>query len=150
MEEDAQESSSPGHVSSEHPPSSRTDVSPRSAHQGDTAPQNGNPTGAASTEDPKAALEDFDWIELEKRHLSMMEERKVVEDEIYEEFNDLVDMFNAWTSATAVHDTDRAHKRLRTRIAFVQSAESKIEERRQHHLKVVQAFENALALLGGP
>lgn len=59
--------------------------------------------------------------------------------------------------------------RLRTRMAYVQGAEKSLEERREHcklfvsristvvplicaatDVKVVKAFESALALLGGP
>ena len=77
-------------------------------------------------------------------------------------------MFKAWASTISVHDEDRASKRLRTRIAYTQNSEEALEAKRQHcrflpclqgfaswallndriDIKVVQAFESALALLG--
>ena len=79
-------------------------------------------------------------------------------------------MFKAWASTITVHDEDRASKRLRTRIAYTQNSEEALEAKRQHcgfppyyfagfpswalliydciDIKVVQAFESALALLG--
>ena len=77
-------------------------------------------------------------------------------------------VFKAWASTISVHDEDRASKRLRTRIAYTQNSEEALEAKRQHcrfltgggyfvfwavliyriDIKVVQAFESALALLG--
>ena len=79
-----------------------------------------------------------------------------------------IQVFKAWASTISVHDEDRASKRLRTRIAYTQNSEEALEAKRQHcrfligggvfgswavligrvDIKVVQAFESALALLG--
>lgn len=50
-------------------------------------------------------------------------------------------------TAGAVGEEERAGKRLRTRMAFVQQKEESLEEKRLHYVKVVKAFESALALL---
>lgn len=40
--------------------------------------------------DPKEALEHYDWEDLEERFQRKMEERQVVENDIYQEFNTLL------------------------------------------------------------
>ena len=93
-------------------------------------------------------LEEYDWLELEEQFMKRMEAFKAVEDGIWEEWKGWGELFKAWASTISVHDEERASKRLRTRIAFTQGSEENLEQKRQHYIKVVQAFEAALALMG--
>ena len=98
--------------------------------------------------DPQVRLEEYDWNELEEQFTKRMEAFKAVEDGIWEEWKGWGELFKAWASTISVHDEERASKRLRTRIAFTQGSEENLEQKRQHYIKVVQAFEAALALMG--
>lgn len=100
--------------------------------------------------DPKEILEPFLWDDLEDRFLRKMEECQHREEEIEKEFAEWCLVFKAWASTTREYEEERAHKRLRTRMAWVNNSEHSLEEKRQHYIKVVQAFESALALLAGP
>ncbi|KAI4101278.1 MAG: hypothetical protein L6R37_005021 [Teloschistes peruensis] len=99
--------------------------------------------------DPKQPLEAFGWDDLEERFLRKMEECQKGEEELEKEFRGWCEVFQAWATTTREHEEERLHKRLKTRMAWVQNSEQKFEEKRQHYIKVVQAFESALALLGG-
>lgn len=98
--------------------------------------------------DPQVRLEEYDWAELEEQFHKRMEAFKAVEEGIWEEWKGWGELFGAWASTISVHDEERASKRLRTRIAFTQASEESLEQKRQHYIKVVQAFEAALALMG--
>jgi len=98
--------------------------------------------------DPSVRLEEYDWAELEEQFTRRMEDFKAVEDGIWEEWKGWGELFGAWASTISEHDEQRASKRLRTRIAFTQGKEENLEQKRQHYIKVVQAFEAALALMG--
>lgn len=98
--------------------------------------------------DPSVRLEEYDWAELETQFTKRMEAFKTVEEGIWEEWRGWGEIFGAWASTISVHDEERASKRLRTRIAFTQGSEESLEAKRMHYIKVVQAFEGALALLG--
>ncbi|KAL9130064.1 MAG: hypothetical protein Q9217_001668 [Psora testacea] len=97
--------------------------------------------------DPQVKLEDYDWDGLEDQFAKRMEAFRAEEDEIWQEWQGWGEIFKAWASTISVHDEERASKRLRTRIAFTQGSEESLEAKRQHYIKVVQAFESALALL---
>ncbi|KAL8777043.1 MAG: hypothetical protein Q9213_008031 [Squamulea squamosa] len=99
--------------------------------------------------DPKELLEPFGWDDLEERFVQKMDECQKQEEEIEKEFREWCHVFQAWASTTREHEEDRLHKRLKTRMAWVRNSENTLEEKRQHYIKVVQAFESALALLGG-
>lgn len=98
MEKEAQGSSSPKHGSAGNvspagnPPSSRTDVSPRLDPQAETLQQSSEQNVLVEPVDPKEPIDDFDWDELEKRFHGKMTECKHVEEEIYEEFNNLLEV----------------------------------------------------------
>ncbi|KAL9020618.1 MAG: hypothetical protein Q9185_002204 [Variospora sp. 1 TL-2023] len=115
-------------------------------------PSSGQETAATEETviDPKEPLEPYGWDDLEARFLKKMEECQVSEGEIEKEFREWIEVFQAWASTTREHEEERAHKRLRTRMAWVQNSEQSLEEKRLHYIKVVQAFESALALLTGP
>ncbi|KAL8650585.1 MAG: hypothetical protein Q9210_003733 [Variospora velana] len=119
---------------------------------GPQVPPSGQETAATegTVIDPKEPLEPYGWDDLEERFLKKMEECQVREGEIEKEFREWIDVFQAWASTTREHEEERAHKRLRTRMAWVQNSEQGLEEKRRHYIKVVQAFESALALLTGP
>lgn len=94
-------------------------------------------------------LESYDWPDLESQFARRMEAMRTVEEDIWEEWRSWGEIFGAWASTISVHDEERAGKRLRTRIAYTQGSEEGLESKRCHYIKVVQAFESALALLGG-
>jgi len=98
--------------------------------------------------DPQVRLEEYDWSELEEQFSKRMDAFKAVEEGIWEEWKGWGELFGAWASTISVHDEERASKRLRTRIAFTQGSEENLEQKRLHYIKVVQAFEAALALMG--
>ncbi|KAL8971641.1 MAG: hypothetical protein Q9197_003166 [Variospora fuerteventurae] len=157
------DSTSPQH--DDHPDTQQSDdaqPTPPNATTGDDS-TNGTPDPQvlpsfrqeiAATEetvmDPKEPLEPYGWDDLEARFLKKMEECQVSEGEIEKEFREWIEVFQAWASTTREHEEERAHKRLRTRMAWVQNSEQSLEEKRLHYIKVVQAFESALALLTGP
>ncbi|KAL9103289.1 MAG: hypothetical protein Q9163_001667 [Psora crenata] len=97
--------------------------------------------------DPQVKLDDYDWAELEEQFTKRMEAFRAEEDGIWEEWKGWGEIFEAWAATVSVHDEERAAKRLRTRIAFTQGSEESLEAKRQHYIRVVQAFESALALL---
>ncbi|KAA6415890.1 MAG: hypothetical protein FRX48_00609 [Lasallia pustulata] len=156
MDNEGQGSGSPRHESAGNvspagsPPSSRTDVSRPNDPPLATPQQTSQHDLPVEPIDLKDRIDDFDWDELEMRFQGKMAECKHVEEEIYKEFNNLLEVFNAWASAVSIHENDRASKRLKTRMSYVQGAESGLEDKRQHYVKVVKAFESALALLSGP
>ncbi|MCJ1272747.1 hypothetical protein MMC21_000534 [Puttea exsequens] len=96
----------------------------------------------------KEPLEKYDWDELEARYYAELEKCDEGEKAIQEDFRELIELFHRWTATGSKFEEERASKRLRTRIAFVQQSERSMEEKRLHYVKVVQAFESALALLG--
>ncbi|KAM0804162.1 hypothetical protein BDR22DRAFT_944577 [Usnea florida] len=98
--------------------------------------------------DPSVRLEEYDWADLETQFANRMLAFKTVEEGIWDEWRGWGEIFGAWASTISVHDEERARKRLRTRIAYTQGAEEGLEAKRMHYVKVVQAFEGALALLG--
>lgn len=98
--------------------------------------------------DPSVRLENYEWDELTAQFERRMEAMRVVEEGIWDEWRGWGDMFGAWASTISLHDEERASKRLRTRVAFTQGAEESLESKRMHYIKVVQAFESAMALLG--
>ncbi|KAL8961319.1 MAG: hypothetical protein Q9183_005322 [Haloplaca sp. 2 TL-2023] len=118
-----------------------------SSHEAQTSGQS-SPSKQAPI-DPKQSLEPFDWDGLEERFLEKMAECQKREEELGEEFKEWCQVFQAWASTTRQHEEERLHKRLKTRTVWVQNSEQNLEEKRQHYIKVVQAFESALALLGG-
>jgi hypothetical protein len=84
---------------------------------------------------------------------------------LYDSVIEFPKVFEAWATTTMNHETERAHKRLRTRIQHVRGSEAQLEQKREHctsrpvwqeawpiltfgtDVKVVKAFQSALALL---
>ena len=67
-------------------------MSPRNDHQTELPQQDTQQTLSTEQGDPKEPIQGFDWDELEKRFHSKMVECKHIEDEIYEEFNNLLEV----------------------------------------------------------
>ncbi|KAL8800219.1 MAG: hypothetical protein Q9200_007319, partial [Gallowayella weberi] len=96
------------------------------------------PSGQDSTKsdevpiDPKEALDSFGWKDLERRFVNMMEECEKQEVEIQREFAEWCRLFQAWASTTREYEEERLHKRLKTRMAWVQNSEAALEDKRLH------------------
>ncbi|OJD30905.1 zinc finger fyve domain-containing protein 19 [Diplodia corticola] len=97
--------------------------------------------------DPEQPLKDFDWQELEERYHNAMAVKLDEDQQLWTEFERLMNFFQLWAGTTPHHETDRSFYRLRTRMAHVQNSERELEKKREHYTKVVQAFERALRLL---
>jgi hypothetical protein len=76
-----------------------------------------------------------------------MDQRSQVETTLQKEAADLLEIFIIWSQTTVFRDEDRAYKRFKTRMNYVQSSEAKLEAKKKHYFNVVKAFESALALL---
>ncbi|KAI9785825.1 MAG: hypothetical protein M1816_008217 [Peltula sp. TS41687] len=99
--------------------------------------------------DPRQGIETFNWPDLEARYKAAMTEQDEIQSGLQEEFRKRINFFNIWAQSAVVHENERTQKRLRTRMHYVQRAERNLVEKREHYLKVVKAFETALALLSG-
>ncbi|KAL8784460.1 MAG: hypothetical protein Q9195_009037 [Heterodermia aff. obscurata] len=152
---------SPTPQQDEPPPSHQPDPLPSPSQtlaEGGQALSNGHDTPAPEphgtshdahnphTGTSKDALSPQDWTDLEARFGARMRECQAREEELGREFAEWVEVFKAWASVTEIHEEERAAKRLRTRIAYVQQKEKKLEEKQRHYIKVVQAFETLLAM----
>ncbi|KAL1636849.1 hypothetical protein SLS56_000943 [Neofusicoccum ribis] len=105
--------------------------------------------------DPGQPLADFDWTELEARYHGAMKERNAEEQELFNEFERLMNFFQMWANTTTFHETDRTFTRMqRTNWRRREATVSIIATLRNvvvdilADLKVVDAFESALRLLG--
>ncbi|KIW07957.1 uncharacterized protein PV09_01858 [Verruconis gallopava] len=96
---------------------------------------------------PDLPLGHFDWNDVETRFQEMLQERNVEELQLWREFHELTSFFQIWASSSQTHETERATKRLATRMLHVQNSEELVEQKRQHYIKVVEAFKSALELL---
>lgn len=99
--------------------------------------------------DPMEGLSPKDWEELEVRYGRDMEVAIQHEQSIIDEIEWVMQMMKESTIASSKKESERAQKRLHTRIAFVQQSEETLAEKRRHYKGVVDAFQNAMALLGG-
>jgi len=106
-------------------------------------------TEAENRDDPLEDLADFDWEEFQGRYSKAMMDASVNEQALRDEFNRLVQYFGVWASAASNYDNDRSAKRIKTRAIYVQHAENSLQRKKDHYAQVVEAFKNALALLGG-
>lgn len=98
MEKEGQGSSSPGHGSTgnispaENLPSSRTNVSPGNDPHTEIPQQSSQHNSPVESRNPKEPIDDFNWDELEKRFHGKMIECRYAEEEIYEEFHNLLEV----------------------------------------------------------
>jgi len=102
--------------------------------------------GNHECEDAGTEISGFDWEEFEKNCLDEITAATVVEDDLLTEFHDLANAFSVWAQAASEHDNERAAKRLKTRERYVQLSEQSLADKKQHYVKVVKAFEDALEL----
>lgn len=64
-----------------------------------------------------------------------------------EEWESLMTYFRLWAQSGHLHETDRTYSRLCTRTSYVKHSEDTLEQKRNHYISVVKAFESALNLL---
>ncbi|KAH7635047.1 hypothetical protein B0T09DRAFT_327854 [Sordaria sp. MPI-SDFR-AT-0083] len=102
---------------------------------------------ALSSPSTPGTLPNFDWDDFVTRYTESLSAADAQEQELLEEFQQLVQYFNVWASSSSAHDTDRAVKRLQTRERYVRLSEQNLAQRRKHLTEVVRAFQSALALL---
>ncbi|KAI9651793.1 MAG: hypothetical protein M1831_007575 [Alyxoria varia] len=93
-------------------------------------------------------LAPFNWKDLYNRFDSAMEAKEKEEQELQERYNKLVQFYNVWSTTGSFHEEDRAAKRLRTRMEYVQHTEDRLEQKRLHHENVLRAFHQAMEILG--
>ncbi|KAH7076808.1 hypothetical protein BKA63DRAFT_290654 [Paraphoma chrysanthemicola] len=99
--------------------------------------------------DPADKIVDFDWNALHERYHQAMAGCHDEEGELAKEWESLMNFFRIWAESGHDQETDRTFQRLRTRTAYVQHSEEKLESTRKHYVEVVKAFESALNLLRG-
>ncbi|KAL1960782.1 hypothetical protein VTO42DRAFT_6612 [Malbranchea cinnamomea] len=92
-------------------------------------------------------IQNCSWDELQIRFADAMHERSEFESALQKETAELLEVFIVWSQTTGFHDEDRAYKRFKTRMDYVQNCEANLEEKKRHYANVVKAFESALALL---
>ncbi|RAL59968.1 hypothetical protein DID88_000594 [Monilinia fructigena] len=95
---------------------------------------------------PKRDLGPMNWSDFEERYATAIERLSEEEDQLVQNFQNLSEAFQIWADSSSERDNGRAWKRLRTRERYVQIQERTLEEKKQHYLKVVQAFKQALEL----
>ncbi|KAI9728915.1 MAG: hypothetical protein M1835_003662, partial [Candelina submexicana] len=145
---------SPSKISIREMPAS-TDLSEPNAHGAAQYPEHNDGVaedgatveGSSDTDDPKMPIEGLDWEDLEERFRKEMAAKDREEREIYEDFNRLMAIFVIWSQEGQTHENDRALKRLKTRMNYVQGSEKRLRQKSDHYQNVVKAFESALALL---
>lgn len=93
-------------------------------------------------------LAPFDWEDFERRYRKALLDANKEEDMLLEDFENLAEVFGVWAQASSQDDNQRSMKRLKTRERYVQLSERGLEDKKQHYIQVVQAFKDALALLG--
>ncbi|KAF1944101.1 hypothetical protein EJ02DRAFT_452714 [Clathrospora elynae] len=99
--------------------------------------------------DPAEPIAEFDWDDLARRYHEAVNKCHGEEEELMREWESLMAYFRIWAQSGHEHETDRTHSRLRTRMTYVQNSEDTFEQRRNHYISVVKAFESALNLLRG-
>lgn len=93
-------------------------------------------------------LEEFDWDGFHDRYYRELSD--IIEDDnaVIAEFDRFSEAFAIWARSSTAGDTTRAGKRLKTRERYIELAEESLEEKKEHYVHVVEAFKNALKLLG--
>ncbi|PVH83429.1 hypothetical protein DL98DRAFT_513311 [Cadophora sp. DSE1049] len=98
-------------------------------------------------EDEDPGLPKFDWSDFEQRYTESLKKQHEEEVEIIDEFDLYATSFMVWAQAAAQRDNGRMSKRLRTRVRFTQLAENSLEDKKNHYLEVVGAFQAAMNML---
>ncbi|KIW23311.1 uncharacterized protein PV07_11520 [Cladophialophora immunda] len=102
---------------------------------------------ALNERDTSVDLDPMDWDDLEARYKREVQPCIAAEREIMDEFNARFMQFALYMQVSNDHESDRAIKRLRTRIALAQNSEKLLAQKQAHHAKVLEAFQSAMALL---
>ncbi|PSN62955.1 hypothetical protein BS50DRAFT_576797 [Corynespora cassiicola Philippines] len=97
--------------------------------------------------DPAEKIPDYDWDDLAKRYHDAIRECSAEEEQLADEFAKLMDFFKVWAQSGHDGETGRTHLRLKARMEHVQHSEEVLEQKREHYIRVVKAFESALNLL---
>ncbi|TKA21919.1 hypothetical protein B0A50_08567 [Salinomyces thailandicus] len=113
-----------------------------------TIPDDEDSSGSETPGDPNDNIADFEWGDLERRYHKKMTDLDTNEHKIMGDFNALCSFFAVWAETSRTHEVDRSFKRLKTQTAFVQHQEHELQQKRDHYVKVVDAFRSALQLLG--
>ncbi|KAI9714190.1 MAG: hypothetical protein M1812_006411 [Candelaria pacifica] len=149
-------SSSPKRFPSQTPASTNVsdgnenDTTPLHEEHNNGAAKDGPATeGEKASDNPKSPLENLDWEDLEERFRNAMASKEREEWAIHEDFNRQMALYMIWSQEGQAHESDRAIKRLKTRMSYVQGSEERLRQRTDHYQNVVKAFESALALLTG-
>ncbi|ETI25990.1 hypothetical protein G647_02767 [Cladophialophora carrionii CBS 160.54] len=98
--------------------------------------------------DTAADLDAMNWEDLETRYNDEMTPCIIREKEVMDEINARFAQFMLYLQVSNDHEAERAVKRLRTRIALAQNSEGLLAQKQAHHMKVLEAFHSAMALLG--
>jgi len=98
-------------------------------------------------DDPAHRLSAFDWNDLHARYHAAISKCQGEENELMQEFQNLMTYFRIWAESGHVHETNRTYHRLQTRSTYVRHCEDTLEQKRSHYINVVKAFESALNLL---
>ncbi|KIX01812.1 uncharacterized protein Z518_09539 [Rhinocladiella mackenziei CBS 650.93] len=93
-------------------------------------------------------LDPLDWTDLENRYNQEIQPHIAAEQEILNELGARFEQFMLYMQVSNEYEAERAIKRLRTRIALVQNSEASLAQKQAHHARVLEAFQNAMALLG--
>ncbi|KAF2622788.1 hypothetical protein BU25DRAFT_415034 [Macroventuria anomochaeta] len=97
--------------------------------------------------DPAVQIANFDWGDLHQRYHEAINQCSQEEAGSMGEWNSLMEYFRIWANSGHEHETDRTFQRLQTRTIYVQNEEDELENKRNHYINVVRAFESALNLL---
>ncbi|KAJ5902423.1 hypothetical protein N7495_002951 [Penicillium taxi] len=92
-------------------------------------------------------IELCNWDQLQNKYADAMDEHSRVEEELRAQTKQLLEAFTAWSQTTVLQDEDRALKRFKTQMQHVQNSEMSMENKKNHYMEVVKAFQSALALL---
>ncbi|KAF1836658.1 hypothetical protein BDW02DRAFT_566750 [Decorospora gaudefroyi] len=124
-------------------------ASARRSHDGvdEQADVNAEDLSEEENTDPAERIEDFDWDDLHHRYHEAIKKCHGDEAELMQEWESLMAYFRVWANSGHEHETDRTYSRLRTRMTYVQHSEAQLEQKRNHYINVVRAFESALNLL---
>ncbi|KAF2482224.1 hypothetical protein BDY17DRAFT_310755 [Neohortaea acidophila] len=128
-------------ASSDHP-----HLPPHSSSMKEAKSENSQ-SSQSLVDDPLENMEAFDWRELEARFHEKQAEFAAKEQAIVDEFQGLSQSFGMWAAAGSNQESNRTFKRLKTQMTLVQHHEDGLAAKRQHYIKVVDAFKSALELL---
>ncbi|KAF2400203.1 hypothetical protein EJ06DRAFT_530189 [Trichodelitschia bisporula] len=101
------------------------------------------------TKDPRAPISAYDWEDVQQRVENDLKKRLQEQENVNKELEELMAYYMLWMKTISEHETERTHKRIRTRMHHIQSSEKALEQKREHYTRVINAFESALQLVNG-